>query len=361
MRGAEAAGSAARVEAVTTLAALESLQAEWEQLWSQAPQATPFQAPQWLLPWCKHIARGELATLAVRDADAGDLVGLAPLYVHTEAATGRRRLLPIGIGTSDYLDWLARQGWEDRVIASVAQRLACVADADVLELPQLRQGSMLLGSAMPAGWHWEAVEGEPNPVVSLNATPACAALSIPQAMANNLRACRVRAARAGAVSYELADAQTLLVFLDALVRLHARRWSARGLPGVLSDAGVLAAHRQAAPLLQAAGLLRLHGLRLDGELIAVLYCLVDPAPAHRRWCYYYIGGFDPRFAALSPGTLLVAHAIEQAWAEGATSFDFLRGAEAYKYRWGAVDQPMYTLRLRRKRAADRSAWPAATA
>jgi CelD/BcsL family acetyltransferase involved in cellulose biosynthesis len=37
--------------------------------------------------------------------------------------------------------------------------------------------------------------------------------------------------------------------------------------------------------------------------------------------------------------------VEQALAEGALAFDFLRGAESYKYRWGAEDQPMATLRL----------------
>ena len=33
------------------------------------------------------------------------------------------------------------------------------------------------------------------------------------------------------------------------------------------------------------------------------------------------------------------------WSEGCAAFDFLRGAEEYKYRWGAVDQPMFALRL----------------
>jgi CelD/BcsL family acetyltransferase involved in cellulose biosynthesis len=77
----------------------------------------------------------------------------------------------------------------------------------------------------------------------------------------------------------------------------------------------------------------------------VLYCLADgPHLACRRW-YDYIGGFDPEFALLSPGTLLIGHALDAATAEGATATDFLRGAEPYKYRWGAVDQPMWVLRV----------------
>ena len=59
-------------------------------------------------------------------------------------------------------------------------------------------------------------------------------------------------------------------------------------------------------------------------------------------------GFDPSQPRLSPGVQIIAHAIEQAIAEGATSFDFLRGGESYKYAWGAVDRPKISRRLSRQ-------------
>jgi CelD/BcsL family acetyltransferase involved in cellulose biosynthesis len=339
------------VDVLTTTAALENLRPEWEQLWAQSPQATPFQSPRWLLPWWKHIGRGTMAAIAVRCA-AGELVALAPLYVYLDPQTGQHRLFPIGIATTDYLDLLVKPGWEEPAMRGLALQLVRHShDWDVLEVPQLRLAAPLLGLAAPQGWRREVLQGPPNPVLMLKRSLAGASPSIPQPMAKNLRYCRRRAARAGALEYETADARAVPLFLDALTRLHARRWSERGALGVLTDPSVLAAHREAAPLLQAAGLLRFHALRLDGEFIAVLYCLFDAAPTHERRCYYYLGGFDPRWRTLSPGTLLVAHAIDQAAAEGAMAFDFLRGAEAYKYRWGAADQPMFTLRLWNERPA----------
>jgi CelD/BcsL family acetyltransferase involved in cellulose biosynthesis/ribosomal protein S18 acetylase RimI-like enzyme len=348
----EAAGPAAsalRVEAIVTRAALARLRPQWERLWAQDPRATPFQSPHWLLPWWRHVGRGRLASLALRSAASGELVGLAPLYVHVDRATRRRHLFPVGIATSDYLDLLAGPGWADRVADAVLATLGqCGNEWDVIEVPQLRPGAPLLRAAAATGWRHEITAGETNPVLQL-------AAPLPTAMAASLRTARNRAARAGGVAYERAEARTLPAFLDALVRLHTQRWAGRGGPGVLRDAAVLAAHAEAVPLLHAAGMLRLHGLRVAGELVAVLYCLADPAPAHARRCYYYLGGFDPRFAALSPGTLLVAHAIEQARAEGATAFDFLRGAESYKYRWGAEDQVMASLRLWREGQSPREA------
>ncbi len=40
----------------------------------------------------------------------------------------------------------------------------------------------------------------------------------------------------------------------------------------------------------------------------------------------------------SPGTILLGAMIEEAAAEGVAELHFLRGAEAYKYAWGATDR-----------------------
>jgi CelD/BcsL family acetyltransferase involved in cellulose biosynthesis len=62
--------------------------------------------------------------------------------------------------------------------------------------------------------------------------------------------------------------------------------------------------------------------------------------------YDYITGFDPDLAALGLGTVLIGCAIQTAAEEGAREFDFLRGREDYKYRWGAQDRPTFARRLR---------------
>ncbi|HPU25822.1 MAG TPA: GNAT family N-acetyltransferase [Phycisphaerae bacterium] len=66
----------------------------------------------------------------------------------------------------------------------------------------------------------------------------------------------------------------------------------------------------------------------------------DHAGVRSRRLYYYLGGFDPEYGRLSPGKLLVAHALEQAIGEGMRGFDVLRGREDYKYEWGrAIGRP----------------------
>jgi len=103
------------------------------------------------------------------------------------------------------------------------------------------------------------------------------------------------------------------------------------------------------------GMLRVH--RLDiGELPAAMtVSLVDTAAvdtdvegAGRRMWGLYNSSFDPTLTALAPGMVLIWELIQQAAGEGCTTFDLLRGDEAYKYRFGAIDREIRTLTLVRR-------------
>jgi CelD/BcsL family acetyltransferase involved in cellulose biosynthesis len=109
------------------------------------------------------------------------------------------------------------------------------------------------------------------------------------------------------------------------------RWATHG-GGIFSADEVRRFHRRAVPLLYRSGALQLHVLRADERLIGVQYVLV-----HNSRALSYIGGFDPEFDRYSPGSLLMAYSIERAIDGQCSTFDLLRGTEAYKYTWGAVD------------------------
>ena len=97
------------LEVVTTTAGLEGLAPEWTALWQRAPAATPFQSPEWLLPWWRHFGNDAPRVLCVRAG--GRLVGLLPLYLLR--APDCSKLLPLGIAVSDYLDGLFEGGRRD--------------------------------------------------------------------------------------------------------------------------------------------------------------------------------------------------------------------------------------------------------
>src|SRR5689334_817449 len=107
--------AALTVEELSDLPALDALAPEWWTLWRGATSATPFQSPGWLLAWWRAFSPGEVVTLAVRDRESRALAGLAPLYV-----SGRTVRL-IGVGVSDYLGLLYRDGDGPRVAAAVLE------------------------------------------------------------------------------------------------------------------------------------------------------------------------------------------------------------------------------------------------
>jgi CelD/BcsL family acetyltransferase involved in cellulose biosynthesis len=63
---------------------------------------------------------------------------------------------------------------------------------------------------------------------------------------------------------------------------------------------------------------------------------------------YFNAGVDPDARDLSPGVVLTARLVERAIAAGKRRLDFLRGHEPYKYEWGARDEPIQRLLVRRR-------------
>jgi CelD/BcsL family acetyltransferase involved in cellulose biosynthesis len=127
--------------------------------------------------------------------------------------------------------------------------------------------------------------------------------------------------------------------LNALMRLHSSRWHERYAPGVFANPRVRRFHFAVAPILLRRGMLRLHVIAVGCDIIAAQYVLI-----RGRRAYSYVGGFDPSWGRYSPGALLMAYAIERAIEDGCETFDLLRGREAYKYEWGAVDERSLTFR-----------------
>jgi len=302
------------MQLVTTIESLESLAPEWDALWRRVSNATPFQSPHWLLPWWTHFANGgELAVVMSDDA-------FAPLYVLRDGDESLGMFL--GTGISDYLDFLG---------TDIEPLLECAltVDCQFWDLQQIRPSSPLLTASLPDGWSDNAEEMDPCPVLSIeNAGEELSNLLSTHAR-KKLRYYR----RAANATYESATSETLDELLTALFDLHAARWKMRGLPGVLADDVVQSFHRDVARRMLDAGALRLHAMRVNDRIAAVFYGF-----AHQGTVYYYLSGFDPALDRLSIGSILVAHAVEEAVREGATTFDFLRGAEEYKYAWGATDR-----------------------
>ncbi|MEX2563238.1 MAG: GNAT family N-acetyltransferase [Nitriliruptoraceae bacterium] len=92
---------------------------------------------------------------------------------------------------------------------------------------------------------------------------------------------------------------------------------------------------------------RLHRLDAGGLPAAMTVSLVGQG----EWGLYN-SSFDVDIAAFAPGQVLIWMLIEEACDEDIEVFDLLRGDEAYKYRYGAVDRKLDRLVIGRPDQAD---------
>jgi CelD/BcsL family acetyltransferase involved in cellulose biosynthesis len=311
-------------EVITNPEALETLDEEWLALCARTPGATPFQTPMWLLPWWRAFGSNDLAVIAARNESG--LEALAPLYIIRDDDSDESLGVFLGTGISDHLDVL---GDASLVIGEMAQ-LHC----QLWDLQQLPASSSMLSAPLPDGFSADNVEDqEPCPILSIEDAGDDLQNLVSTHFRKKIRYYHRALERIGEVRIESPTSETLDDLLTALFDLHAARWQRRGLPGLLADDASQQFHRDVARRMLSAGMLRLYATRCNDRIVAVFY-----GYAFQGTVYYYLSGYDPDLEKLSIGTILVAHAIEEAVRDGATTFDFLRGAEEYKYAWGAKDQ-----------------------
>ena len=324
-----------RIDELTSIEQLEHLRSEWLDLYHRCARTTPFQLPQWLIPWWKHLGEGQLWTLALRHE--GRLVGLAPWFLHMDNQAAARQLLFIGTGNTDYLDVLLDPDWESEGQVAFFQHLEANSTLwDRCDWQQLRGESTLLRAPLAGQWDNHISVQDVCPVLKLPSHLESLSQAVPGHMLEKLRFYWRRAEKLGRVEITRACKGNLRELFCAHVELHRVRWLSRGQPGMLNEERIARFQAEAASEMLANGVLRLSALRLADRPIGTLFALAD-----RRAAFYYLGGFDPEFAPISPGTLLIGDAIEQAIREQLNEFDFLRGCEAYKYRWGAKNRLNY--------------------
>jgi CelD/BcsL family acetyltransferase involved in cellulose biosynthesis len=323
------------VEELTTIEALETIEAEWSDLCDRSMGTSPFQRPEWIIAWCRHADAPRILTLAVREG--GRLVALAPWLIYDD--DGRRVVGFLAGGVSDYHDVVVDPAAREMAYGALFEHLESRrAIWDECNFEELAPRSTLRDARAPAHWAEARREQLPCPRLELPEGPPSLDTIVPSRQLARLRKYRSRAARTGRLALDLVSAASRRHALHELLALHDARRSTEGRlsPAIRSFHEAVVA-RLSGPSCSA----EIHRLTLDGVVVAHLYGF-----ALHRTLYCYMQAFDPQFAHASPGALLVGSVLEQAQARGFAVVDFLRGTEPYKLAWGAVGSPNLARRFR---------------
>lgn len=330
------------VREVTSLDEFDGLRDQWDDLVDRCPGAGVFQTWEWVRSCREHLSpRRQLCAICVWDE--GRLVGIAPLEVTSLCSLPFRRLQFIGGGVSDYLDFIVDGGMAEPVLRCIYDWLWAHSDRwDLLDLQQIPEASPALrcAPAFPSHTSRNCVTFHQDTDIYLPLPSSWDGVlsNLGKKLRKNLSYYENLLRRTYTdVAIGVLGPQEVEEAIEVFFRLHTERWERRGMPGVAADPARRAFYRRVVRLCANRGWLRLHGLRVDGRLIAV-----DLGFAHKERFYLLQRSFDLEFSAYSPGTVLLGRSIREAVEDGLREYDLLRGDEPYKTVW--TDQHRSTYR-----------------
>jgi CelD/BcsL family acetyltransferase involved in cellulose biosynthesis len=355
--------------------------ATWDALAARNPSATPFSG--WAFQrawWDAYGANAHEETLVLFPADEpGDPepVAIVPLMHRHEVEPGdalthtRMRhgadveLTPVpptataiffgATYHADYATILAAPADLAAVAEALAGYLAAPAERrpwDVIDLRRLRCSDPAADALAAAFGAREMSEGW---TLNVEREDVCPVVSFPAGIdmdgylstlgKKERHEIRRKVRRAEAIGeIRLDDSRDPLSGLETFIALHQKKWGTDGLfPETPGGAQSRVFFRRLFELHGPDGPLRLTFLSVGGKRIATGVHF-ETADSYR----YYNAGVDPDARDLSPGVLMVHAYIARALAAGIRRLDFLRGDEPYKYDWGAVDEPIQRLLVRRR-------------
>ncbi len=283
-------------------------------------------------------ASGLNSELAVVTAHQGNrLVGVAPVF-SARNRDGNQALLLLGsIEISDYLDILARRADLPAFLGGLLDFIAQPGKLDwqLLDWHNLPESTPTLPflqvEAEKRGWSFTREQTYHVPAIPLTGDFETYLAGIDKKQRHEIRRKMRRAEESGQNVrwYIVEDASTLDAELEAFLDLMAEdpEKAAFLTPAMRTQM------RLACRAAFECGWLQLAFLEADGQKAAG-YLNFDYL--NRIWVYN--SGISRRFMDLSAGWVLLGYLLQWANEKKRSEFDFIRGNEDYKYRFGGVDK-----------------------
>ena len=326
---------------VTTKSDFLDLESDWERLFQENPRHSPFLAWGWVSAWLKHLAGPhELQIACLRD-DSGALVFVLPLLRRTgDLRFGSTKITLVcsyGPECSENLGCLCAASLESQSAELSGQAIAQLFDGrDAISLGCLdstgNYPSELKAAVLADGGNARVRPDVICPTVSLPVSWDDYLQQLSANFRSQVRRSYKQVGDDGQPNFHSMEPSDAEVFARELIRLNRSRIRTKGEISSLESKEFRAFIMEAVPYMASRGFAWLDIIERDGEVLGSALNFM-----HGDSVYFYMGGFDNQARKLRPGTALFALVIQRSIDGGYAKYDFLRGAEAYKYRWNAKD------------------------
>ncbi|MBI9044999.1 MAG: GNAT family N-acetyltransferase [Anaerolineaceae bacterium] len=327
----------------------DHMKKDWDALVSRSVSDVPFLLYEFMKSWWQTRGGGEWpqAELAIITAMEEDtLVGIAPMFYVPEHQ-GKRCLFLLGtIEVYDYLDLIV----EAKDLSAFVDGLLTFIDSDALPEWDILDFSNLLDDSLSLQVLQQIAEQrslsyqeevlQPSPYIPLPGDWDAYLAGIKKKQRHEIRRKMRRMENSEVESnwYVVKDKADLETEMDEFLDMMMQdRDKEAFMTAEMRDHMQLTA-RSAFD----AGILHLSFLVVDGKRAAGKFMF---AYNDVLWAYNSCVNFS--MTEYSPGWVLLGYLLEWANQNGFKEFDFMRGDEQYKYRFGAVDRFVKRFRIER--------------
>ncbi|MBD3107670.1 GNAT family N-acetyltransferase [Bacillus sp. AGMB 02131] len=324
------------------ISSLDKILNNWSELNKDYHDITIFQDVNWLKSWWEYKTKQRtIIPYILEIKQSNEIVGVFPLYIHviTLAGVNFRILKPVGSELSDYLVPILSKNYsaEEALNLVFAKIMKDKTNWDYFDwgnIPEYSCFDKFLNKKLSSNSKLKRNRIEACPYFKINKDIMKTINNFDQKWLKDIYYKERKIKRSGKLVYQkVITEEEIEPIMKKLFDLHCKRWEKTDTPSRFQSATERDFLLSAAINLHKAKLLHLSYLSHNDEIIAIHFGMSDG-----KKFYYYIPTFDMNFAKYSVGQLLIYNLILQAGREGCDVFDFLRGNEAYKYKWGASNR-----------------------
>ncbi len=328
----------------------EKISDEWNLLLDSSINHVPFLRYEYLRQWWNTCGGGEwnnCELCIITATSGGELVGIAPFF-YNPSTNGRTSLMLLGsYEISDYLDFIVKPEYLDEFFSGLFNMISADSgntwqELDIYNLLDNSPSILALEqAAAQVGWISEREVLQKAPYITLPEDWETYLAGIDKKQRHEIRRKMRRLAESehehrwyivdeeADLQAEIEDFVSLMIFDE-----DKKKFLKPEMKEHMRDTIVCAFN---------AGCLHLAFLEIDGQKAAGYLSFIY---LNRLWVYN--SGLNRKFNEFSPGWVLLGYILQWAIQQKLNEFDFMRGDEDYKYKFGAIDRTVVRVKITRK-------------
>jgi len=332
------------VSVVSTYNEFLELEEYWKNIFDKSETKNIFISWEWCSLWWKHYGGDQkLLILVVKDRD--EIIGIVPLMMSKGnlLTLWKPKVNFLGGDFADYVDFLILRNNKE-VIETVIHYLINLADWGVIDFKRIPEYSPNFISVKECifslGYRSIVKISSTSPVGKIKGSWDDYYKTLSKGLRQDIRTAHNKFKLLGEICFETYNEGLSKELLIALFELHKKRQVYKLGQSPFETEAARDFFYDLAVNFTRFGWADISALKINERIVSLVFAL-----QYKGIFYYWIPVFAPEFSKYSPGKVHIYALLKRAFNQQFEEFDFMRGDEAYKYKWSNSTFNSYELKI----------------